>query len=256
MTGIKEEKRVDLLDHLAELRTRVVRALFEVVLGMALVWIFYEPIYAFLMRPVLEQLAKFGGDLNVFNILEGFMVRVKISLIGGLILSSPAICYEVWAFISPGLTRRERGAVAPIAPVAAVLFLMGVGMAYVITKPTVAWLLHFIPKGAHARLNLNDNLLLILKFYLAFGLAFQLPIVIILLAKLGLVNARLLTRRWREATVVIFTIAAIVTPTWDPVTMTICAIPLVLLYFATTFVVGIIDRRRARAQKQEPPLAG
>jgi sec-independent protein translocase protein TatC len=112
------------------------------------------------------------------------------------------------------------------------------------------------PPETVARYHLNDNLLLMMKFYLAFGLSFQLPIVLVVLAKLGIVNSRLLSRRWREATVAIFVIAAIITPTWDPITMTVCALPMVALYLGTIWVIKLIERGQRRAAREEETPAG
>jgi sec-independent protein translocase protein TatC len=118
----------------------------------------------------------------------------------------------------------------------------------------VRWLLVYVPPDSRALLTLNDTLLLILKFYLAFGISFQLPIAIVLLAKLGIVNSRMLGRRWREATVGIFVVAAVITPTWDPITMTVCALPMVGLYLGTIGVVKLMERgRRKREAAQEQP---
>jgi len=253
---VDEGKRASLVDHLDELRGRILRSALYTVAGMALVWAAFPPVYRFLVRPIQAQVDKFGAELDVFHVMEGFLIRMEVALIGGLILAAPFIFREVWAFVAPGLMPNERRTVRPIVPVAAVLFLLGVAMAYAITEPTIYFFLLFVPHGAHARLNLNNTLLLMLKFYLAFGLAFQLPIVLVLLAKLGIVNSRILIRRWREAVVIILVVAAIITPSWDPIIMTVCAIPMVLLYLGTIGVIKVIDRRRARREQAERTLAG
>jgi len=136
------------------------------------------------------------------------------------------------------------------------LFLAGVTLGYFLTGPAVRALLRFIPPETAALLTLNDTILLLLKFYLAFGLGFQLPIVFILLAKLGLVDSRLLARRWREAVVIVFVMAAIITPTWDPITMTIAALPMALLYLGTIAVVKLIERGERRRRTEGDDLAG
>ena len=115
---------------------------------------------------------------------------------------------------------------------------MGVAMAYAITRPCVQWMISLAMPGTERLLSINDTVILFLKFYLAFGLCFQLPLVLIALSALGIVNSRVLTRYWREATVGIFVIVAIVTPTWDPLTMTVAALPVALLYLGT---IGVIQ---------------
>ena len=244
-----EEKRADLISHLSELRARILRSVVYAAIGMTIVWFFYDPLYRFLTQPITHALRAAHGELIVTQFMEGFMVRFEISLVGGLIIAAPLIYYEVWAFIAPGLMGNERRAARPLVPISALLFVMGVALAYLITEPSIQWLLSMNPPDTVARYQLNDNLLLMMKFYLAFGLSFQLPIVLVLLAQIGIVNSRLLTTRWREATVIIFVIAAIITPTWDPFTMTICALPMVGLYFLTIGAVKLVERGKRRAAR-------
>jgi sec-independent protein translocase protein TatC len=253
---VDEEGRSDLVTHLNELRTRVIRSAVYVLVTTSVVWFFFDPIYEVVLGPVIRALKAAGGEMIVTQLMEGFLVKVEISFIGGIILAAPLIYYEIWAFVAPGLTRRERRTARPLVPVSGVLFLMGVVMAYLITGPSVQWLLRLNPPETVARYRLNENLLLLMRFYLAFGLGFQIPIVIILLAKLGLVDSRLLTVRWREATVIVFVIAAVITPTWDPITMTIAALPMVLLYLGTIGVVRLIERAARRALRREQQRAG
>jgi len=253
---LSEEERADLVSHLTELRARLLRTLLYAALGMAAMWAVYDPVYRFLVRPIREPLESVGGQLTVRGLLEGLLVKLEIVLVGGLILAAPLVLYEIWAFIAPGLTRSERRATRPLVPVAGLLFLLGVAMGYVITKPTVAVLLRYIPPETHAWLTLNETVLLLLKFYLAFGLGFQLPIVIVLLAKIGIVDSRMLKRRWREAVVGVFVLAAVITPTWDPITLTVAALPMVLLYVGTIGAVALVERRARKAGATEDSLAG
>ena len=243
------------MTHLTELRTRLIRGLVYIALAMAVAWIFFDPLYRLMVAPVRGPLEEFGGQLTVRMLLEGLLVKLEIVLVASVILASPLIIYEIWAFIAPGLTSTERRAARPLIPAAMLLFLAGVTMGYFLTGPAVKALLRFIPPETAALLTLNDTILLLLKFYLAFGFGFQLPIVIILLAKLGLVNSRLLATRWREAVVVIFLMAAIITPTWDPITLTLAAIPMVLLYMGTIAVVKLIERGDRKRRQREDDLA-
>jgi len=253
---VESEERTSLVNHLEELRARIIRSALYVVVGAVAVWFLFDPLYAFLLGPIQEELERRGGELQLLHLMSGFMLRVQVALVGGVIAAAPLIYYEVWAFVAPGLTRVERRVVRPVVPASGLLFLAGVALAYLITAPSVAWLLRYTPPGVVMRLDLNANLAFIFRFYLAFGLAFQLPLVVVLLAALGIVDARLLTRRWREAAVVIFLVAALITPTWDWLWMTVCAIPMVLLYFGTIGVVKVIDLRRARRQRAQQMLAG
>lgn len=241
------EERSDLISHLTELRVRLLRIIAYTLVTMVVVWFFFDPLYRLMVRPVQGPLERVGGELTVRMLLEGLLVKLEIVLVAGVILASPLIFYELWAFIAPGLTGNERRAVRPLIPVAMLLFLLGVAMGYLMTGPAVGALLRFIPPETKALLTLNDTILLLLKFYLAFGLGFQLPIVIVLLAKLGVLDSYLLVRRWREAVIVIVVLAAIITPTWDPITLTIASVPMILLYVGTIVVVKWIERGEKKA---------
>ena len=251
---MREEERADLISHLSELRARIIRAAIYAALGTTIVWVFFEPVYQFLLAPISRPLEAFGGSLTVRALLEGLLVKVEIAFVGGLILASPFIIYEVWGFVAPGLTRTERRTALPLIPIAPILFLMGVTMGYLMTGLAVRVLLSYIPPETQALLTLNETVLLMLKFYLAFGLGFQLPIVIVLLAKIGLVDSAMLVRRWREAIIAVFILAGIITPTWDPITMTICAMPMLVLYWATVGAVKLIERRQRK--NEDESLAG
>jgi len=253
---VNQENRSDLVTHLTELRTRIIRMIIYVLLAMTAVWFFFDPLYAFIVRPVRGPLQQFGGELTVRMLLEGILVKFEIVLVAGVILASPLVLYELWAFIAPGLTPNERRAIRPIVPVVILLFLAGATMGYFMTGPAVEALLRFIPPDTAALLTLNDTILLLLKFYLAFGLGFQLPLVIVVLAKLGIIDSRLLITRWREAVIIIFVLAAVITPTWDPITLTVAAIPMVLLYTGTIVIVKGIERKAARSQPGNDDLAG
>jgi sec-independent protein translocase protein TatC len=243
---LKENQRVDLISHLTELRSRLVRSFIYIGLGSFVVWTWYDPMYSFVLHPLLKALEASKAELNYQTVFDPFMIKFQISMVGGVILAVPFLFWEVWAFVAPGLTARERRTIRPVIPASGVLFLMGVALAYLITQQTVNWLMGFRAPHTRALLDFQRTVLIILKFYLAFGLAFQLPVVIVILASLGIVDSRLLTVRWREASVLIFVIAAVITPTWDMFTMTIAALPMVVLYFATIGVVKVIERKRRR----------
>jgi sec-independent protein translocase protein TatC len=253
---VREDERADLISHLSELRARVLRAVLYTAAGAAIVWVFFDQLYRFLVGPIRKPLEEVGGELMVYEVVEPLMVRLSIVLVGGVILALPFVFYELWAFVAPGLTASERKAVRPLAPVSGLLFLMGVALGYLITETAVRALLSFNPPETEVRLSLNRTLLLLLKFYLAFGLGFQLPIVIVILAKLGIVDSMMLIRRWREAVVAIFVLAALITPTWDFITLTIAAVPMVLLYMLTIGAVKLIERGERKRREGEGQLAG
>lgn len=246
---MKADARTDLISHLEELRSRLLRSAVYLALGAAVMWIWFDPIYAFVARPIMAGLRGTGAQLNYGSVFDPFLIKVQISLVGGLILALPLVVYEVWAFVAPGLTRQERRAIRPIIPASMLLFAMGVTMAYLLTTPSVRWMMSFRAPETQAIINLRDTLLMVLKFFLAFGLGFQVPVVLVALSGLGIVSAGSLWRYWREAAVAIFALAAIITPTWDPFTMTLAALPMVALYLGTIGVIRVMERRRGRREE-------
>lgn len=250
---MNDDRRLDLVSHLDELRGRLLRCLLYATAGMGLAWVFYDYVYGWLMHPVAGALKAHGGEIQVISLMEGFWTQCQISLVVGLVAVSPLLLYELWSFAGPGLTPRERRAVRPVFPAAGVLFAMGVVMGYLLAARFISVMLKFVPKDAVARLTLNYSVLLLAKFLLAFGLAFQLPIVMVILARLGIIDSRLLVVRWREAVVCIFLIAAVATPSPDPITMTLAAMPLVMLYLGTIQVIKWMERRAARDEEAPSP---
>ncbi len=209
-TETKDEDRADLVSHLTELRTRLMRALLYVCVTATVASFFFQPVYAFVAGPVRAGVTAAGGRLNNAGVLDPFMLRLWAALLPGLIVALPLIYLEVWGFVKPGLTKRERRVVRPLAPIAGVLFLLGAAMAYAITKPCVQWMVSLSAQGTEKLFSVNDTVVLFFKFYLAFGLCFELPLVMVALSAMGIVNSGFLVRYWREATLGIFTIVAIV----------------------------------------------
>jgi len=253
---VNQDDRADLVSHLDELRTRILRSAAYLCVTATLAACYFRPIYRFIAHPILSGAKAAGGRFNVPGVLEPFMLRLWVAVLGGLVLALPFIYLEVWGFVRPGLTPRERRAVAPLAPCSSLLFAAGVALAYLIADPCVRWMLSLRPPGTDALLSLNDTVVLFLKFYITCGIGFQLPIVMILLSSLGLVSSRVFTRFWREATVGIFIVVAIITPTWDPITMTVAALPMVLLYLGTISIIKVIERRRRRRAAEEEKALG
>ncbi|MDW8289672.1 MAG: twin-arginine translocase subunit TatC, partial [Armatimonadota bacterium] len=177
-------------------------------------------------------------------------LRLKLSFVVGLILAAPYVTYQIWAFVAPGLTRSERRVVKMFLPFSALLFVMGVVLGYLFLPAAIRWFLSYLADYGNATLLQNplSYVLLAVKILLAFGLCFQLPIVLIILAKLGLVSSKRLMTYWRHAVVLIFAVAAVVTPTNDPLSLMVMALPMIFLYF---FTVGVVKRMESIAAKRE-----
>jgi sec-independent protein translocase protein TatC len=220
-----------LLDHLVELRNRLLRA----VAGLALLFIallpFANRLYALLAQPLLEKLPK-GGQLIAIDVASPFFAPLKLAFFVALVVAMPWLLYQLWAFVAPGLYKRERKLALPLLASALVLFYIGCGFAYFIVLPAVFTFLNKVtPTGVAMMTDINAYLDFVLVIFLAFGASFELPVALVILALLGWVTPKQL-REWRGyAVVAIFVLAAIITPP-DVVSQLLLAVPMILLYEA------------------------
>lgn len=237
-------RQLDLIEHLAELRSRVVRSLIYVGLGTLVGWYCYAPFFKLLSAPVQSYLVRNGGSFLITGVIEGFMIKMQVSILVGLILSVPLITCEGWGFVSPGLTGPEKRSIRLVSPLSILLFVAGVLLAYFILPKGIDWLAAQNPPGAVYMPSVQQTILFVLKMCLAFGLVFQLPVVLMLLARLGIINSKMLTAYWRHSVVGISVIAAIVTPSNDAFSMLMMFIPMVVLYFGSISLVRLVEKGR------------
>ena len=236
-----QQNKAELTEHLTELRGRIVRTLLYIVAAAVAAWFFYDQIFAVLVRPMSDVLVGINKTFLVTSFQEPFVVRLQICFVAGLILSSPLIAREVWGFIAPGLTPSERRPIKWIAPLAVVLFWSGVVLCYAILPAAFKWFASYVPEGVELRPTLQMAVLFSLKMLLMFGVTFQLPIVLMLLAKIGIVYSKMLWTNWRVAMVGVAILAAVATPSNDAFTMMMMAVPVALLYFFSIFLVKIVE---------------
>jgi sec-independent protein translocase protein TatC len=238
---------MSLRDHLRELRRRVVFSIVGVAIGSIVGWIVYAPVFDALQRPLIRLAAERGGliAVNFAGIATSFDMRIKISLFLGVLLSSPWWVYQLWAFVTPGLTKRERRYAVGFVAAGAPLFLVGAFLAWLVLPNAVAVLTNFTPKGAANLIDAQVYLSFVMRVVLAFGLAFLLPVLMVALNFAGLVSAKAWFRGWRWAVLGIFVFAAVMTPTPDAITMLLVAIPMCGLYFGAIGICAWRDRRRA-----------
>jgi sec-independent protein translocase protein TatC len=250
---VAEDEKLDLVEHLEELRARIIRSIIYVCIGFAAGWMLYTPIYQVLMAPLQGPIREVGGQIVFRGITEGFLTRFTVSGVAGIIIALPGVLYELWAFVAPGLTWTERRAAAPLLPAAVALFSAGVAVGYFITPRFVRWMLSppFRPEGIGILPSLQAQIAFLAKLYLAFGICFQLPIVLTFLIKAGVISPDFVAARRREAIVGILIIAALITPTWDIVTMMILAGPMVLLLEGTIWYARITERRKRTEELAE-----
>jgi len=234
-------------DHLRELRNRVTIAAVAILLGAVVGWVYYNQIINALTKPLQDlQATRTDGvvNINFAGMTDAFALQLTTSLFVGLLLASPVWLFQIWGFIVPGLTRKEK-LIARLFVVAAVpLFLAGCFFAFIMVPKAVAVLLGFTPEGAYNLQDGSQYLNFVLKFIVAFGCAFLLPVFLVALNVVGVLSAQAMLKGWRPAVMIILVFAAIMTPTPDAYTMLFLASPMVLLYFASVGIAFLLDRRK------------
>jgi sec-independent protein translocase protein TatC len=239
--------------HLRELRKRILRIALGLVVGMVAGWFLYTPVFEALIKP-LEDVAAQRHDLvsiNFSGLAASLDMQVQVSIFLAVILTSPWWIYQVWAFVTPGLTRRERRYVVGFLVSAVPLFVVGAVFAWWMLPHAVQLLTSFTPAGAQNLIDAPTYLSFVMRLVLAFGVAFLLPVIMVALDMVGVARSRVWIRSWRWAVVAIFVFAAVATPTPDAITMLIVAIPMCALYFAALWICVANDRRVERRRAAE-----
>ncbi|MCL3862800.1 twin-arginine translocase subunit TatC [Actinotalea sp. K2] len=233
--------------HLLELRRRVVLVALGLTAGAVVGWFLYDPVVAALQDPLLRLEDRGLVALNYPGIATPFDMKIKVSLFLGVLMSSPWWLLQLWLFITPGLTRRERRYAIGFLGAAVPLFLGGAFLAWQVLPNAVRLLTAFTPEGAANLIDAQMYLGFVMRVILAFGIAFLLPVVMVALNFAGLVSARTWLAGWRWAVMLVFTFAAFATPTPDAITMILLATPMCGLYFAAVGVCHLRDASRRRA---------
>ena len=235
--------RMSFLQHLNELRARLVRSLIAIGVGSGVGLYFAPHLFRFLMQPVLNALPPNQRKLHPSAIMEKFTVYLKVGIYAGLFLSAPFLLWQFWKFISPGLVAREKRMAIPFVFVGSVFFLGGAVFCYaVILPPALSYLVGVgdvdDSTWIEPLLSMSDQLTFVLALELAFGIIFEIPLILTLLSMLGLVTGDWLAKKRRYAILINTIAAAVITPTGDPLNMTLMAAPMILMY-----EVGIIGAR-------------
>jgi sec-independent protein translocase protein TatC len=280
-----EASRAPLMDHLIELRNRLVVCVIAFVVGFIGCFIFADPIYAFLVKPFavaaqFRAAAGEGGAVSPFDLilgtaglipvpqgdqetvnliftapLEFLITKMKLAAFGAVVVAFPVLAYQLWRFVAPGLYRNEKGAFLPFLISSPLLFLIGAAMVYFVMLPFVMLFSlnqQIVSGGISAELlpRVSDYLNLVTALLLAFGFCFQLPVVMTLLGMAGIVTSKMLASSRRYAIVGIAVVAAFVTPP-DPISQIMLGVPLVLLYEISIWCVRVIELRRKKADEAE-----
>lgn len=240
--------RMPLLEHLLELRKRFVLVAAGLLVGAIAGWIVYEPLLVALQQPLEAAAEATGNDvtLNFTGPASALDLRIRAALFLAAFLSSPWWLYQVWAFITPGLNKREQRYAYGFVGASVPLFLGGAYMAWMVIPHAMQILTSFLPENATNFTDAQMYLDLVMRLLLAFGLAFVSPILLVALNFAGLMSGKTLLGGWRWAILVAFVFAAMMTPTPDALTMILVALPICLLYFAAVGVSLLHDRRAAR----------
>ena len=254
-----DESQAPLLDHLIELRTRLMRAFLAFAVAFGICFYFASDIFSFLVRPLTHAFPEGQGKLIYTKLYEAFFVEVKVALFAAFFVSFPVIANQIWAFVAPGLYAKEKKAFLPFLVATPVLFTMGAALAYYVVMPTA---FHFFlgfqgDKGGlklEALPGTGDYLSLVMQFILAFGISFLLPVLLMLLNRAGIVTRAQVAGARRYAIVCIFVVAAIATPP-DVISQLMLALPLMALFEGTLLVMRFTERRDAREKAPEEQAA-
>jgi sec-independent protein translocase protein TatC len=258
-----EAGRMPLLDHLVELRNRLIWAFAAILVAFLVCYQFKVQIYDFLARPLAQAFAGEPDRKMIFTgLTEAFFTYVKVSLWAAICLSFPVIAVQIWKFVAPGLYKNEKRAFLPYICATPILFIMGASLAYFVVIPyAFRFFLSFETPGGDGALpivsepKVNEYLSLVMTLLLAFGTAFQLPVLLTLMARAGLITSQGLISKWRYATVAMFAVAAVLTPP-DVVSQTSLAVPLILLYVLSIFSCRWVEKNRAKREAEEAALSG
>ncbi len=240
--GGDELARMTLLEHLDELRRRLGISLAAILVGFLVCWVYAKPIFAWLQRPVTQFLPE-GDKLAFTGLIDPFMLYMKVGLLAGIFLASPVVLYQIWLFVAPGLYRSERRTVVPFVVFTTAFFLLGGYFGYAVAFPMVCRFLLQVGSEFKQVITINEYFSMASKTILGLGLVFELPVLILFLARIGVVNYRFLLRQFRYAVIIIFIIAAVITPTPDVATQSVFAIPMVLLYLLGILVAWLFGKK-------------
>jgi sec-independent protein translocase protein TatC len=224
-----------LVEHLEELRHRLMMAAIAIIIGSVIAFIFRQQILQFLLTPLpadADALVHTSGvpKLAVTGVAEAFTVYLKVSVAMGIIVASPVLLYEVWAFISPGLTRRERRYVKPFVSIGLILFVAGIAVGFLVLRYPVNWLIDF-GKANFLELVTADNYFTFVAFFLlAFGITFELPLVLTFLSQIGVLSSQTLRKKRPIALVILWILSTVITPGADPYSPVIIGVSLTILY--------------------------
>lgn len=238
-----------LTEHLGELRVRIIRSALAVAIGMVLIIAFYDQVLDFLKQPYVDLCNEkprgfCDPTLNNFSPTEGLATRIRVGMYGGIILAMPVLLWQIWRFVVPALNAKEKKYAIPFITSSLVLFAVGGTLAYLTADRALDFLISWAGDDVNQIFSVSSYVSLMGLMIAAFGVGFLLPVLMVFLQLAGVVTPRRLLKSWRMAIVVIAVIAAVITPSGDPVTMAMLGGPMMILYFFSILVGWLIVRRR------------
>ncbi|PRX55898.1 Sec-independent protein translocase TatC [Nonomuraea fuscirosea] len=241
-----------LMDHLRELRNRLLIAIAAIVVGIIIGWIFFDPVWEALKAPYCEtaQSRQLNGQcsLTYSGIFQSFFITLKVSLMIGLVVASPVWLYQIWAFVTPALYRSEKRYSIAFLALAVPLFVLGAALAYIIMDTSLGILLGFSLDGTVATIGIDDYLDYVLIMLMIFGVSFELPLLLVFLNFIGVLSHGTVKKHRRTVIFVMFVFGAVITPGGDPLTMMALAAPMIILYFVAELVMYVRERRAPAAE--------
>ena len=243
-----------LLEHLRELRSRLFKAVLAIVVVAVVAAFFYDELFHLLTDPFNETVQRLAEErdldakLTINDVAGPFMLQLKISLVAGLVIASPVWLWQLWAFVVPGLHAHERKWSMLFAAVAGPLFMAGVLLGYYVLPKGIGILLDFTPEDVSNLIEVDRYLSFILRMLLVFGVAFEIPLFVVLLNLAGVVSGKALGRYRPWIVLGTFVFAAVATPSTDPISMLFLAGPMTVLFLVSEVIARLIDRRRARSE--------
>lgn len=242
------EGKMSLSGHLKELRNRLFWSATFLLAGSIAGWFMFDAVFAELQRPIVALAEQPGSNatINFPTVVSAFDVRLQVSIFLGVLMSSPVWLFNIWSFITPGLKKKERKYTIWFVVVAVPLFLAGTALAWSSLPTFVQVLVGFTPEGSANVINASEYILFTIRILLVFGIAFVLPVVLVLLNFAGVITAQNILKSWRMAIFVSAVVGAIATPAAEPTAMFLLMVPLLILYFVAAGVATLHDKRLAR----------
>ena len=239
---------MSLSGHLKELRNRLFWSALFIIGGSVAGWYLFDFVFNELQRPIVDLASKPGSNvtINFPTVVSAFDVRLQVSIFLGIVMSAPVWLYNLWAFITPGLKRREKRYTIGFVVASVPLFIGGTALAWSSLPTFVAVLVGFTPEGAANVINASEYILFTIRILLVFGLAFVLPVALVMLNFAGVITAQNIIKSWRMAVLISAVVGAIATPVAEPMAMFLLMVPLLILYFLAAGVAFLHDKRVAR----------